>query len=119
MNKVEFVFLTIKGKSEILDFVRSLPKKDRAKLYDVVNSISKYGILIAAKQKWIKKLDPDIYEIRSKLGTNIQRCFYFHKQGNKYVITHGFTKKTDKTPMREIRHARSLMNRSRLEDEKR
>ncbi|WP_125589105.1 type II toxin-antitoxin system RelE/ParE family toxin [Companilactobacillus jidongensis] len=126
MNKVEFVFLEINGKSEILDFVNKLPKKDKLKVYDVIEAISEMGIPIASKQKWIpiaskqkwvKKLDSDIYENRFQVGNNIQRCLYFHKQGNIYVITHGFTKKTQKTPQREIRHARLLMNRSRLQNE--
>ncbi len=29
----------------------------------------------------------------------------FMKSNNKYIITHGFTKKTQKTPIREINHA--------------
>jgi phage-related protein len=48
--------------------------------------------------KWLKKLDTNLYEIRSKVGSNIQRGIYFHWEDNKFINTHGFTKKTDKTP---------------------
>ncbi|APX71839.1 type II toxin-antitoxin system RelE/ParE family toxin [Companilactobacillus allii] len=118
MKKVEFVFLVLDGKSEIMEFINGLPVKDRSKLYDTINIISEFGIPIAARQEWVKKLDSDIYEIRSKVGTNIQRCLYFHKYKNIYVITNGFTKKTDRTPQREIRRARLLMNRSKSQDDK-
>lgn len=47
-------------------------------------------------------------EIRSKVSSNIQRALYFHVINNRYIITHGFTKKTQKTPRSEIKHARQL-----------
>lgn len=110
MNKVEFVFLVLDGKSEIKEFINGLPFNDQKKLLATINKVEKYGIRESAKMKWVKKLDFGIYEIRSQLGTNIQRSLYFHKVNNIYIITHGFTKKTDKTPRREIRHAIKLMN---------
>lgn len=48
-----------------------------------------------------QKLETNLYELRSKVSSNIQRVFYFHVVDNRYVITHGFTKKTDKTPENE------------------
>ena len=65
-------------------------------------------MLIAQRMEWVKKLDNDIFEIRSKVSSNIQRALYFHVIGDRYIITHGFTKKTQKTPTSEIRHAKEL-----------
>ena len=45
----------------------------------------------------------------SKQGSGIQRALYFREAGNKYVITHGFSKKADRTPEQEIEHAKNLM----------
>ena len=56
----------------------------------------------------VKKLDYEIYEIRFKISSYIQRVLYFHKDNNRYIITHGFTKKTQKTPIREIQHAKAI-----------
>ena len=42
------------------------------------------------------------------MSSNIQRALYFHVVGNRYVITHGFTKKTDKTPENEKNRAREI-----------
>lgn len=50
----------------------------------------------------------NLYELRSKTASNIQRALYFHIKGPKYVITHGFTKKTKKMPSAEIKHALEL-----------
>lgn len=57
--------------------------------------------------RWVKKLEgqKNLYELRSKISRNIQRTLYFHVEGTRYVITHGFTKKSQKTPVKEIRHA--------------
>jgi phage-related protein len=53
-------------------------------------------------------LEDDLYELRSKQGSDIQRVIYFHKIETRYLITHGFTKKTQKTPENEIEHAREM-----------
>ncbi|MFW3589621.1 type II toxin-antitoxin system RelE/ParE family toxin, partial [Vagococcus fluvialis] len=37
-----------------------------------------------------------------------QRAIYFHVDNGRYVITHGFTKKTEKTPITELKHAKEL-----------
>lgn len=66
------------------------------------------GLLDAQKMQWIKKLDNNLYELRSKVGSNIQRAIYFHVEKNDYIITHGFTKKTQKTPLNEINHGKDL-----------
>lgn len=62
--------------------------------------------------KWIKKIDSDVFEIRSKASSIIQRALYFHVSGNRYVINHGFTKKTQNTPASEIDHAKMLKKNS-------
>ena len=42
------------------------------------------------------------------MGNNIQRALYFHWKGSRYIITHGFSKKTQKTPRKEILHALAI-----------
>lgn len=97
------------GTSEFDAFLDSLPVKDRNKLLAVMTRTEEYGLLIAEQQKWVKKLRDGIFELRSKQGSDIQRALYFHKVGTNYIITHGFTKKTDKTPEREIDKAKRIM----------
>ncbi len=40
--------------------------------------------------------EKNLYELRSKVAKNIQRALYFHVEDTRYVITHEFTKKTQK-----------------------
>jgi phage-related protein len=98
------------GTSEFDDFLDALPNKDRAKLEAVISKTEELGLEIAKKMQWAKKLRNGIFELRSKQGSDIQRALYFHKVGTEYIITHGFTKKTDRTPDSEIEHAKNLMD---------
>lgn len=98
---------------EFSEYLDSLPNKDAAKLLAVISNIELYGLQIAQRQKWIKKLEDNLYEIRSKRSSNIQRAIYFHWDGTKYIITQGFTKKSQKTPKHEI--AKAKMRRANFE----
>ena len=52
-------------------------------------------------------LEENIYELRTKLASNIYRVMYFHFEGDEFIILHGFQKKTQKTPRREIERAKN------------
>ncbi len=99
MKRIEFEYYDW---PEFEAFLNQLPSKDAAKLYATINNIEAQGLVIAQRQKWIKKLATNLFEIRSKRASNIQRAGYSHWNGDCYIITHGFTKKTQKTPKQEI-----------------
>lgn len=109
MKKPKFeLYVRPNGRNEFLEFLEGLPKKDKNKLLTIIDQIQSYGLLVAQKMEWVKRLDHEIFEIRSKVSSNIQRALYFHVVDNRYIITHGFTKKTQKTPKSEIQHAKQL-----------
>lgn len=109
MKKPNFNYIKRKdGTSEFLEFINSLPEKDSAKLLATIKKTEEHGLLVAQRMEWIKKLDSDLYELRSKVGSNIQRAIYFQKIENDFLITHGFTKKSQKTPKSEIEHAKIM-----------
>lgn len=47
----------------------------------------------------------NLWELRVKISTNNYRIFYFHYINDSFVLLHGFKKKTQKTPKREIQTA--------------
>lgn len=114
MNKPEFeTYERPNGHDEFVEWLKILPIKDRAKMLQVISDTQEQGLLVAQRMTWVKKIDgqKNIYELRSKVSTNIQRALYFHVEDSKYIITHGFTKKTQKTqktPTSEIKHALDL-----------
>jgi phage-related protein len=109
-------YVDLNGKCEFEDFLDSLPTKDADKLYSLIMTIQEEGMLTAFRQQWVKRLDSEVFEIRSKISTNIQRALYFHKAEGKYIITHGFTKKTQETPKREIEKAHRIIRKWRDEN---
>ena len=109
MEKPKFISYTRpNGHNEFEEFYNSLPVKDRNKLRATIEMIEETGIQAAIQLEWVKKLDSEINEIRSKVSSNIQRVLYFHIKNNQYIITHGFTKKTQKTPIKEIERAKQI-----------
>lgn len=111
MNKLEFdIYVTPDGKCPFDDWYNELPAKDVSKLDAVIAKIQEQGIPVALKMQWVKKLDDEIWEIRSTFASNTQRACYFRIQGTNYLITHGFTKKTQKTPQSEIDKAHTIKN---------
>lgn len=55
------------------------------------------------------KYGKDLYELRIKYANDIARIFYFTYYNNKFVLLHGFIKKTMKTPNSEIQKAQLYM----------
>ena len=47
-----------------------------------------------------------IFEIRCKVGNNISRVLYFFYYERKIILTNGFIKKTQGTPLEEIKLAK-------------
>mgnify|MGYP001252258514 CR=1 FL=1 len=109
MEKPRFEFYTRpNGHNEFLEYYHHLPKKDRTKLFEVILNVQSDGLIIAEKMQWVKKLDDNLFELRSKFGSNIQRVLYFRVEETRFIVTHGFTKKTEQTPAKEIRHAKVI-----------
>ena len=50
-----------------------------------------------------------LFELRLKSAEGIARVFYCTIVGKKIMVLHQFTKKTDKTPPRELETARRRM----------
>ncbi|QLE61642.1 addiction module toxin RelE [Furfurilactobacillus rossiae] len=61
-----------------LKFLHDLPDKDRAKLIGTISLIESHELHIAIRQLWVKKIEDNLFEIRSIQSSNIQRAIYFH-----------------------------------------
>lgn len=99
------------GKVPIQEFLLSLPVKLRAKAFRDIELLQTYGNdLCEPYVKPVKgKYGKDLYELRIKFAKDIVRIFYFTYYNNKFVLLHGFIKKTMKTPSEEIKKAQKYM----------
>lgn len=90
-------------------FILSLTLKERAKIFETINYFLELkNNNLPIKEKLSKHLEDGIFELRTYLSDKIARTLYFYQKGAKIIITHGFIKKTQKTPGREIEKAKVL-----------
>jgi len=97
-------FETEKGEVPVLQFLNTLEVKLRAKVFRDLQLLEQKGNDL--RLPWSEHLDDGIFELRTIRSTVIIRCFYFFLSGKKIVVTHGFKKKTRKTPQNEIIRAK-------------
>ena len=110
--EIEF-YEDIDGNSEIYDFIETLriksaTSKDARIQYRQVSLyfelLSKNGTNLP--DDITKHIQDEIWELRP--GRN--RVLYFFFKDNKYILLSQFVKKTQKTPTKEIKKAKALMN---------
>ncbi len=86
-----------------LEFIDRLGAADRAKIDRCLELLAELGTRIQAPHA--KHLEDALWELRP----TPHRLIYFAHTGRVFVILHAFTKKTQKTPRREIGIARRRM----------
>ena len=92
------------GDIPVLDFLLSLEAKMRAKAFSEIELLEKHGPDL--REPYVKPLrGKGLFELRIKFASDISRIFYFTYRQKTFVLLHGFTKKTQKTPQREIERA--------------
>ncbi len=57
----------------------------------------------------VKHVEGKLWELREESQTNIYRLLYVFAAGRQIVFLHGFQKKTDKLPRRELEIARARL----------
>lgn len=100
---VEF-YETNAGEKPSLDFINTLEVKLKAKVFRDMELLENKGNEL--RLPYSQHLDDGIFELRTIQGSNIVRNLYFFIIEKKIVITHGFRKKTQKTPLSEIQRAK-------------
>lgn len=103
------------GQVPVRDFLDGLDIKMRQKMLRSIMALQEMGYSL--RMPLSEFLEDGIFELWAQAGNNISRVLYFFMLGNQAVLTHGFIKKTQKTPAREIKRAKKMrdeyVNRSR------
>ena len=80
------------------------PDDIKARLERLVSIIAEHG-LDKLPPKLVKHLRDELWELRFKGKDGIVRALYVTRSGQRLIIVRVFTKKSQKTPPREIRLA--------------
>lgn len=92
------------GEKPVKEFLDGLPAKLAAKTRLSIDLLRSEGYRL--QMPFVEKLTDDIWELRTKQGSDITRICYFFFDGEKAILTNGFVKKTTKTPYKEIEKAK-------------
>lgn len=103
MREVNF-YKSDSGKSPVADYLDSLDGKHVQKIAWVLELIED---LPKVPKQYLKKLTntKDIWEIRIVFSNRIFRLLGFFESSQNFIVTNGFTKKSQKTPLSEIKLA--------------
>jgi phage-related protein len=105
--RIEF-YLDEQGTSAVREFLDSLDQKTKAR-FDW--SLEQLRVLnVHAREPLVKHLEGKLWELRRASDGDIYRLLYFFFSGRTIVIVHGFQKKSQKTPRKEIELASKRMN---------
>ncbi len=105
MLTIQGIFYEVSDEDKPVEyFLDSLEPKMRAKLVGILQILQEKGNEL--REPYTKHLNDGIFEVRAKVGSNITRTLFFFVVGKKIVLTNGFVKKSQKTPLREIEIAK-------------
>lgn len=100
--KVE-LYKSASGDKPLEEFIESLEAKARLKAFHAIELLKEFGL--GVKYPHVKKLaGTNLWELRI-LGEDSIRIFYVAVEGQTFLLLHGFKKKRQKTPSKEIRIA--------------
>lgn len=106
-NKINFeIYENANGNSPFEKYLKKLTEVTRAEILATLKRIEVRGLEVAFSAKMAKYIEAGIYEARVKTSDGISREFFFHKSGDNYVLTNGYTKKAQKLNRDELNLAK-------------
>lgn len=88
------------GKLPVKEWLDEIGHEPKAEIFRIFTLLQKYGTQLGLP--FVKPLEQKIYEVRAKDKSGIYRVLYFAYTDKTFVILHGFQKKTQTTPRREL-----------------
>ena len=92
-----------RGIRPVEEFIRKLAGAEKAKVIWVIDLLEEYGIHLAMPHS--RPIGQNLWELRADAG----RIFYFTNTCRQFILLHGYIKKSQHTPAKEIDTARRRM----------
>lgn len=105
---VNCFYTTEQGGRPVEEFLSSLDLKTQGRFTWSIKLLREQNV--RATEPLVKHIAGKLWELRRTSNGNIYRVMYFFFTGKCIVFVHGFQKKTQKTPQREIEIAEKRMN---------
>src|SRR5258708_3561755 len=98
-----------KGKSPIEEFLYELKVTNNPLAEQAFKGLEKIKNSVYHKEPLSKKIEPGLFELRIRRGSDILRIFYMFDKGQIIILLHLFVKKTQKIPRKELEIARKRL----------
>ena len=108
MERQILFYITKNNKNHVQDFYDRLSFKQAEKVDYVFSYMKKFSTI---SNRFLKKLKGTkaLWEIRVEYENNLFRFLGFFEGDKLIILNHAFTKKTEKTPRKEIKIAQERM----------
>ena len=98
-------FMTLSGREPVRDWLKALPRPQRKAIGEEIKTVQ-FGWPLG--MPLVRKMEKDLWEVRVSLEQRIARIF-FTVEEEVMVLLHGFIKKGQKTPKKELDLARKRL----------
>lgn len=95
------------GTVPVREFLSSLDKKTYVRFQWSIEQLRVRNV--QAHAPLVRKIEGQIWELREESRTNIFRILYFFFSGRRVILLHGFGKKTQKMPTKELKIAQDRL----------
>jgi len=99
------------GKEPVREWLKSLSRDDKKTIGEDIKTVQ-FGWPIGMPV--VRKIEPGLWEVRSSLRNRIARVLFIVEDGY-MVLLHGFIKKSQKTPLEDLKLAKEQLARLRGE----
>ena len=103
------------GTVPIREFLLSLDRKTYVRFQWSLEQLRIRNV--QAHAPLVRKIEGQIWELREESRTNIFRILYFFFTGRRIILLHGFSKKTDKLPRKELKVAQERLKKFLIQEE--
>ena len=100
-----FFYQSEHGNEPVRVWLKSLPFDEKRIIGEDIKTVQ-FGWPLG--MPIVRKLEPDLWEVRSRLADKIARVIFTVKD-KKMVLLHGFIKKNDKTPQDDLKVAQQRL----------
>lgn len=94
------------GKQPVEEFLIELKRTHSPLAAQAAKGLEKLRNRAYHREPLSKHLEPGLWELRIKAGTDILRIIYTFEKGRIIILLHGFIKKDQKTPTGDLEIAR-------------
>ena len=89
-----------RGHRPVEEFILGLPEKHQGRIAWTVELLKEYGLQLG--MPYARHLRGQLWELRVSAGRARYRIIYSAHTGRRFILLHGFVKKTRRTPRQEL-----------------